>query len=127
MAEVISFPKSNPRMADTPSVDELAEKKRNLKLNFFRDMSDEIVENVVRDIAALELSTIAGTELAELNAKDIIILREALLSIMCRLTNMEHPLHDIIKDLIIAEEGVDEYGEAMYGYTLRGFGEEEKK
>ena len=120
MAEVISCPKNNPRAtADKFTADDLAEKKKNIKMNFFRDTTDDIVENIIRDIAALELSTILGSDLAEINAKDIIILRESILSIMCRLTKMDHPLHDIVDDLIIAEETVDEYGESMYDYKFK--------
>lgn len=121
MAEVISFPKNNPRITeqDILTREEMVEKKRNLKLNFFRDAADDVVENIVRDIAALDLATITGGELNDLNAKDIIMLREALLGIMCRLTGMDHPLHRISNDIIVAKEVVDEYGDAMYDYTLK--------
>lgn len=121
MAEVISFPKNNPRVTeqDILTREDLIQKKNNLKLNFFKDACDDIVENIVRDIASLELSTITGNELAQLNAKDIIMLRESLLAIMCRLTNMDHPLHSISEKLLVSESSVDEYGDAMYSYTFK--------
>lgn len=119
MAEVISFPKSNPRAEETLTTEDIIQKKRNLKINFFKDAADDIVENIVRDIASLELSTITNGELAPLQPKDIIMLRESLLSIMCRLTVMDHPLHDIVDELIVSEETFDEYGEPMYGYSFK--------
>lgn len=121
MAEVISFPKTNPRVTekDIITTEEILEKKKTLRMNFFKDAADDIVENTVRDIASLELSTLTGRDLSQLQAKDIIMLREALVSIMCRLTDIDHPLHKITENLIISEETVDEYGDAMYGYSFK--------
>ncbi len=91
-----------------------------MKIEFYNEMADDMIDTIVRQVAALDLNDMIDDEPGVLNEMDIIILRESIVSLMCRLTNLEHPLQPLLKGIMNIKEVVDDSGEVVYTYTLKG-------
>jgi hypothetical protein len=122
---VLAFPTKNtnvPVVKKPKAVDQkkLLEKANNMKIEFYNEMADDIINSIVRRIAALDLAEMSNVESEDerLNEMDIIILRESLVSIMCRLTAVDHPLHKILNQIIDITEVETDEG-PLYSYTLK--------
>lgn len=115
---VINFPKQNLRQSITvPSEDEMAQKMLKLRTEIFSEISDEIIDSIVRKIALMNLPDMTGQE-GSINEQDVIILREAITAMMCRLTNIAHPLHNHFEKLVKVVPVELENGEVIYSYEI---------
>lgn len=116
MDNVITFPKENKRLdvTNTPvSVDEVARAIEKMKLDFYHDVADNLMDYIVQSIAALNLDSNNPDEI-HLREMDIIFLREVLTSFMCRLGGVEHPLKNLA-DAVVRDVNVEE---GMIDYRL---------
>lgn len=115
---VINFPKQNLRQSiNLPTDDEMKQKMLKLRTEFFSEISDEIIDSVVRKIALMDLPTVTGQE-GSINEQDVIILREAITALMCRLSNIDHPLHDHFENIVKVTPVELENGELIYSYEI---------
>lgn len=125
MDNVIVFPTNNPEL----SIDGIAlnkqetkEKIKQIKLSFFSSAADEILEHVIRSIGSLGITTTSK----EINTRDIIMLKESIISVMCRLNDVSHPLHKISEDEIMIDTShEDELDELFFDYKFKSELEEE--
>ncbi len=115
---VIDFPKKNIRPdVIVPTEDQLEQKMQRVRTEFFSEISDEIIDSIVRKLAVINLPQMIGQE-GSIDERDIIILKEAIVSMMCRLTNMPHPLHNHFNDIMTVTPVELENGEVIYSYEL---------
>lgn len=115
---VISFPKQNLRHnINLPTDDEMNQKMLKLRTEFFSEISDEIIDSIVRKIALMDLPSVTGQE-GTINEQDVIILREAIIAMMSRLSNIPHPLHDHFEKLMKVVPVELETGELVYSYEI---------
>jgi len=112
MDNVITFPKENKRLdvSNTPvSVDEVARAIEKMKLDFYHDVADNLMDHIVQSIGSLNID--GGGDEIHLREMDIIFLREALTSLMCRLGGVDHPLKNladaVVRDVNISEGMID--------------------
>lgn len=116
MDNVIAFPKENKRLdvSNTPvSVDEVAKVIEKMKLDFYHDVADNLMDHIVQSIGSLNIDS-GNPEEIHLREVDIIFLREVLTSFMCRLSGVEHPLKNLA-DAAVRDVNVDE---GMIDYRL---------
>jgi hypothetical protein len=113
MDNVITFPKENKRLdiSNTPtSVDEVARAIESMKLDFYHDVADNLMEHIIQSIGSLNLD--GNNEEMRLREVDIILIREVLTAFMCKLGGVEHPLKNladaVVQDLNV-QEGVIDY------------------
>lgn len=113
---VIQFPKNNKRLdvSDTPvSADEVAREITKIKLDFYYQVSDEIMESLMRTIGAVGISNAETEDEVNLEDVDVIFMREMITAFMCRVAGVDHPLvdlpHHFIENLKINEIGAYEY------------------
>lgn len=113
---VITFPKNNKRLdvSDTPvSAEEVAREITKIKTDFYYQVSDEILETLMRTVGALGISKAETEEEVNLEDIDVIFMREMITAFICRIANVEHPLKDLphyfIDDLHIDEIGAYKY------------------
>lgn len=119
---VVQFPIVNKRF-DVSNIaldpEEVADKIKLMKLTYFATMSDEIVEDALRALAQLRLNE-TPVDTNPIESGDLILLKEAFVSTMCRIVGIEHPLHQIIEDnIVISLEDVDDYDETFYNYRFK--------
>ena len=112
MDNVIAFPKENKRLDvsnTTVSVDEVAKAIEKMKLDFYHDVADNLMDHIVQSIGSLNID--GGGDEIHLREMDIIFLRETLTSLMCRLGNIDHPLKNladaVVRDVNISEGMID--------------------
>lgn len=112
MDNVIAFPKENKRLdvSNTPvSVDEVAKAIEKMKLDFYHDVADNLMDHVVQSIGSLNID--GGSDEIHLREMDIILVREVLTALMCRLGGVDHPLMGladaVVKDLNVQEGMID--------------------
>lgn len=113
MDNVIAFPKENKRLdvSNTPtSLDEVAAAIEKMKLDFYHDVADNLMDHVVQSIGSLNLDSSHEEEI-HIREVDIILMREVLTAFMCRLGGVNHPLKNladaVVKDLNIEEGQID--------------------
>ena len=112
MDNVIAFPRENKRLdvSNTPvSVDEVAKVIEKMKLDFYHDVADNIMEHIVQSIGSLNID--GGGDEIHMREIDIILMREVMTSLMCRLGSISHPLNGladaVVKDLTISDGTID--------------------
>lgn len=111
---VITFPKENKRLdvTNTPvSVDEVAKVIEKMKLDFYHDVADNLMDYIVQSIGSLNIDSGNPNEIA-LREVDIIFLREVLTSFMCRLGGVSHPLKNLAEATVVdvvSDEGLIDY------------------
>ena len=112
MDNVIAFPKENKRLdvGNTPvSIDEVAKAIEAMKLDFYHDVADNLMDHIVQSIGSLNLD--GNNEEIHLREIDIILIREVLTAFMCRLGGAEHPLKNladaVVQDLNIHDGSID--------------------
>lgn len=113
---VIAFPKNNKRLdvSDMPvSAEEVAREITKIRLDFYYQVADEMMETLMRTIGALGISKAEVPEEVNVEDIDVIFMREMLAAFMCRIANVEHPLvdlpHHFIGDLDVNEIGAYTY------------------
>jgi hypothetical protein len=113
MDNVIAFPKENKRLdvSNTPtSIDEVAMAIEKMKLDFYHDVADNLMDHVVQSIGSLNLDSSHNEEI-HIREVDIILMREVLTAFMCRLGGVNHPLKGladaVVKDLNVEEGSID--------------------
>lgn len=121
-SNVILFPKQTVRpLPKQISRSKLIEKASTMKIEFYNEMADDMIDTIVRQISALDLNDMIDEDTpGVLNEMDVIIIREAIVSLMCRLTNINHPLQPLLKDLMTVKEVLGEDGDVIFTYTLKG-------
>ena len=104
MDNVITFPKENKRLdvSNTPtSVDEVARAIEAMKLDFYHDVADNLMDHIIQSIGSLNLDG---------NSEEV-HLREVLTAFMCKLGGVEHPLKNladaVVQDLNVHEGAID--------------------
>ena len=112
MTNVITFPKGNKRLdvSTTPiTADDVAKEIEKIKLDFYHEVADELIDGMVRKISALNIGNEDGDIV--LQDKDIIFLREAITAFICKLGNVPHPMSKlselVITDLNIRDGMID--------------------
>ena len=96
---VIQFPLINKRFDLTGipiELDDLAENIKKLKFEYFSEVSRTIVDQVINSIMSLEFNNEST-----LSSKDIILIKESISAALCRLAELEHPLHELGEENII--------------------------
>ena len=104
---IIQFPLENKRfnMFSIPIDDEeIAENIKKMKLAYFAEISDHIMDDIIRSFSVLNLQ-----EINPLDSKDIILIKESMVSALCRVMGLDHPLHNIGNDNIIVTNMEDEF------------------
>jgi len=112
MDNVITFPKENKRLdvSNTPtSVDEVARAIEAMKLDFYHDVADNLMDHIIQSIGSLNLD--GNSEEVHLREVDIILIREVLTAFMCKLGGVEHPLKNladaVVQDLNVHDGAID--------------------
>lgn len=124
-SNIINFPVENKRF-DLTNIDvmpdEIAEKIRLIKMTYFSDIADAILDNVIKSISILNLNDDPDAGMA--TSTDVIILKEAIIALMCRLVEMDHPLHQIGIDNIVISAYENENENTYFKYEFK---KQEKK
>jgi hypothetical protein len=122
---IIIFPTNNPELSiDGIAItqEETKEKIKQIKLAFFSSAADEILENVIRSIGSLGITD----KSKEIETRDIIMLKESIISVMCRITDVSHPLHKISEDEIMIDLNMhEELDDMFFDYKFKSEIEEE--
>lgn len=117
MDNVINFPKENKRLdvGNTPlGVEEVAKAIENMKMDFYHDVADNLMDHVIQSIGSLNLDG-GNEEEVKLREVDIILIREVLTAFMCKLGGVDHPLKDLA-DVVVTDLAV---GDGMIDYRLK--------
>lgn len=108
---VISFPKNNRRLdvTNTPvNAEEVAQAIQNMRLDFYHQVSDELMEDLLTKIGSLNLNLDEDVRLEE---KQIIFLREVITSFICKIAGVDHPLNSlastVVTDLRVMDDIID--------------------
>ena len=111
MENVIAFPKGNKRLdvSNTPtSIDEVARAIEKMKMDFYHDVADNLMDHVVQSIGSLNIEADENVSLKDV---DIILVREVLTSLMCKIGKIDHPLNGlaevVVTDLNIQDGAID--------------------
>lgn len=123
---VIRFPKENRRLDVSNismDIEEIAEEIRLIKLAYFNEIADELVDNALRSMSMLNLED-TPNETFPIETKDIILLKETFISMMARIVGLEHPLHNLSEDNIVLTDLID--GEDTYYHSYHFKTKEEK-
>lgn len=118
MDNVITFPKGNKRLDVTNvpvSVEDVARVIEKMKLDFYHEVADELMDYVVQSIGALNLDS-GNTDEVRMREVDIIFLREVLTSFMCRIAGVGHPLNSLADSVVLEVKSDDE---GMIDYMLK--------
>ena len=114
MDNVIAFPKENKRLdvANTPiSVDEVAKAIEKMKMDFYHDVADNLMDHIVQSIGSLNIEAGGGQEIS-LRDVDVILVREVLTALMCKVGGVDHPLMGlgdaVVRDLNVTEGFIDD-------------------
>lgn len=123
MTDVLNFPGRNARLdvSDLPlNAEDMAEKIKLIRTAYYSEIADELLEMIVTKIALLKLNKNNDDEISEHFPKDIMLLREVLIGLMCRFSGMDHPTHEVFELLYEMTEDYDEEsGELLYNYKQR--------
>lgn len=126
-SNIVTFPISNKRF-DLENIeldqDDIAEKIKLIKMTYFSDIADSILDNVIRSISLLNLSSSSENNLT---STDIILLKETIISTMCKLSGLEHPLHKIAIDNIIINGTESDSEDIYFKYTFKESNEKSEK
>jgi len=120
---VVKFPKENRRM-DVSNIalepEDVMKKIHLMKKGYFADVADHILDDVLRSIGCMDLEE-TKHETFPLSDSDLIMIKESIISAMCRIVGIVHPLHEIERTELISlrEEIDDEYGAVILGYKFR--------
>jgi hypothetical protein len=123
MNEILSFPKTHPKfdMSDVPlDPVEMQKKLELIRMSFYADIADELLDQVACRIGVLNLNKKNEPALVAAFPKDIMLLREVLIGMMCRFSDIKHPTHDMFEKMYdLTEDFDEESGEVMYNYVKR--------
>ena len=123
MNQVLNFPKTHPKfdMTDVPlNQEELQAKLELIRMAFYADVADELLDQIASKIGMLNLNKKNEDEMIDTFPKDIMLLREVLIGMMCRFSNIDHPTHEVFEKIYdLTEDFDEETGEMMYNYTKR--------
>jgi hypothetical protein len=122
MDNVIAFPKENKRLdvSNTPtSVDEVAMAIEKMKLDFYHDVADNLMDHVVQSIGSLNIDSSHNEEI-HIREIDIILMREVITAFMCRLGNVEHPLKNLADEVVKDVNTDQENGSIDYRLKVPG-------
>ena len=119
---VIKFPIENKR-ADLSNIaiepEEVFEKIRLMKKSYFSEVAETILDDVLRAVGCLDLEE-SKFPTHEPEHEDLIMIKESVISLMCRIVGIEHPLHEISKNEIIDTTITDDDGMNLYlGYKFK--------
>lgn len=120
---VVKFPKENRRL-DVSNIalepEDVMKKIHLMKKGYFADVADHILDDVLRSIGCLDLEE-TKFETFPIQDDDLIMIKESIISAMCRIVGIDHPLHQIAKNelLNLREEIDDEYGAVILGYKFK--------
>jgi hypothetical protein len=121
MGQIIKFPKENKRF-DLSNIsmdpEEIAEEIRLIKMAYFSTISDEIVDDVLRSLSMLNLED-TPNETYSVEAKDLILLKESIISMLCKIIGLKHPLHELSEDNIIISETFDGEDTLFHNYRFK--------
>ena len=113
MDNVIAFPKENKRLdvANTPlGVEEVAKAIEGMKLDFYHDVADNLMDHIIQSIGSLNLDG-GNPDLVKLREVDIILMREVLTAFMCKIAGVDHPLNalaeTVVTDLAVNDGMID--------------------
>ncbi len=107
MGELIKFPLRNSRTELGFAQSALEKDIESIKLGKFSMVADEITDDVIRSIQILRLEETVEVS-NEIETKDYIMLKEAIVAIMCKIVKIEHPLHDIEEQELIVSETIED-------------------
>ena len=108
MGEVVEFPKKNPRVE--PGVLEQASVEDSIKMmkvGKFMVLADAIVDDVLRSIAVLKIEE-SVDDPQDISHREMIMLKEMIVSMMCKMVSIKHPLHDIQENELIIYEMIED-------------------
>lgn len=111
MDNVIAFPKENKRLdvSNTPvSVEEVAKAIEKMKMDFYHDVADNLMDHIVQSIGSLNIE---ADETVRLKDVDVILVREVLTALMSKIGGISHPLNGlaeaVVTDLNIQDGTID--------------------
>lgn len=120
---IVQFPLVN-RRHDVSNIaldpEEVADKIRLMKLSYFNSVTEELVDDVLRSLSTLRLEE-TPAETTPVTSLDIIMLKETIMAMLCRIVGISHPLHEMAQDNIILSELMDdnEYGIPYQKYHFK--------
>lgn len=119
MGDLLMFPVQNRRI-DVPGVtalqDALADDVKMMKLAHFAAVSDQILDDALRSISVLKIE---GVDVHDVDQKDLILIKESIVSTLCRMEGMEHPLHRLMEDNLIVNDVSDDDDGITMAYKFR--------
>jgi hypothetical protein len=78
-----------------------------IKIAYFSDISRAMADDVLRSIGILNLEE-SPIETYDVTTKDIILLKEAISAVMCRIVGIDHPLHELAEENIFLTQDDEE-------------------
>ena len=118
---IILFPVTNRRHDVTRiAVDpeEVAARIRSMKMAFFAEVADQVVDDTLRSISVLNLEE-TKAETFPLESRDVILIKEAVISALCRIVGIEHPLHEIGDDNIVISDILQDAEASLFKYRFK--------
>lgn len=114
---VIRFPKQHAKaeeVSDLPLNDEeLAQKLKMIRLGYYAEVADELLDILSSKIGSLNLNVRNEEAVNENFPKDILLMREVLIGMMCRFSDTDYPTHQIFDMLFDLTEEYNEDLEEM--------------
>ena len=119
---VIQFPVKNVWVQDvsdaTSDLEGLPDKVKQARMAYFSAIGDEVADNIVRSLASLKLDERNG-ETFPLDSRDIVMFKECVISALCRVIGMDHPLHKIEEENIVITQSEDDAYDGFFGYRFK--------
>jgi hypothetical protein len=115
---VIAFPVENRRLdLSNIGVDEenVYETILKMKKAYFSEVADSIAEDALRSIGCMDLEE-SKSETYDLILQDQVMIKEAVVSAMCRIVGIPHPFHDIAERYIDVPSGDEDDDSEYTGY-----------
>lgn len=120
-SNVIKFPVENRRadMSNIPTEpEEIIDKIELIKRSYFSDVSDRILDDVLRSIDVLGLEY-SKFDTFDMTSNDHILIKESIISAMCRIVGIDHPLHAIGDTEIVQHIDVEFDDSTVHSYRFR--------
>jgi hypothetical protein len=105
----------------------VAEEIRLIKMSYFSTVAEQMLDDTLRSMSMLNLED-GKSETFPIEQSDVILIKESIISGLCRIVGIEHPLHKYLADnLVMSEAGDDDLGMPITSYKFKDVEETEVK